>query len=423
MMLFSKGSHTTSLSQTDIKNGLYEALDKLGTKKRVLALPPDITRIHSQSGFLTELLWEYYRNTLTDILPAIGTHNPMTEDELNMMFGKVPKSLFRVHDWRNGFVTLGEVPSSFVSEVSEGLVDYCIPIQVNRLLCEGNYDLIFSIGQVVPHEVVGLANFNKNVFIGTGGFEAINKTHFLGAVYGIERIMGRVNTPVRKVLNYGSINFAGNLPIIYILTVVGMNYSGKPVVYGLFIGDDVECFNLAAELSLKVNIEILDEPLKKVVVYLDPVEYKSTWLGNKGIYRTRMALADGGELIILAPGVSRFGEDADVDKIIRKYGYVGSKKILELVKKNEDLQRNLSTAAHLIHGSSEERFTITYCPGYISKEEIESVNFRYADLRLMMKQYNPESLKYGINIMPNGEKIFYIPNPALGLWAHKLILS
>jgi nickel-dependent lactate racemase len=419
MILFSKGSFTENLTMNDLKSGLFQALERLGGRKKVLALPPDITRFHSQAGPLTEFVWEYYKEKLTDILPATGTHYPMTESEIDMMFGKVPKYLFRVHDWRKGLATLGEVPSEYVREVSDGIVNYSIPIQVDKLLAEGKHDLVLSIGQVVPHEVIGMANYNKNVFVGTGGVDVINKTHFLGAAYGMERIMGRANSPVRSVLNYGSDNFANHLPIVYVLTVVGKDTEGKLLVRGLFIGDDVECFNRAAELSLKVNFELLVEPLKKVVVYLDPSEFKSTWLGNKSVYRTRMAIADGGELIVLAPGLAEFGEDAGIDKLIRKYGYVGTPKVLDLVKKNDDLQQSLSAAAHLIHGSSEGRFNITYCPGKISKEEIQSVKFQYADLSSMMKKYNPEKLKDGFNRMPDGEEIFFISNPALGLWAYK----
>ncbi|MHB8852721.1 MAG: nickel-dependent putative hexonate epimerase [Ignavibacteriaceae bacterium] len=419
MIYYSKGSVDLDLSKEDLRAGLYEALDKLGSRKKVLAIPPDITRLHSSAGILTEYTWEYYKNNLTDILPALGTHYPMTEKEIGIMFGKTPKSLFRVHDWKKGLVTLGVVPSDYVKEISEGAVDYSIPIQVDKLLVEGNFDLILSVGQVVPHEVIGMANHNKNVFIGTGGGEGINKSHFLGAAYGMERIMGRADTPVKRVLNYGSDHFAKNMPIVYVLTVVGKNAKGNLAVKGLFVGDDLECFNLAAELSLKVNFVMLEEPLKKVVVYLDPSEFKTTWLGNKSVYRTRMAIADGGELIVLAPGLKEFGEDKGNDQIIRKYGYVYTPKVLELVKANEDLQNSLGAAAHLIHGTSEGRFSITYCPGHITKEEIESVKFNYADLQMMLQKYNPEKLKDGVNIMPDGEEVFYISNPALGLWAHK----
>jgi nickel-dependent lactate racemase len=330
----------------------------------------------------------------------------------------VPLELFRVHNWRDDVVTLGEVPADYVKQVSGGVVDYPWPAQVNRLLIEGGFDLILSIGQVVPHEVIGIANYNKNIFVGTGGAEGINKSHFLGAAYGMEKIMGRVDTPVRRVVNYADEHFAGDLPIVYVLTVIGQDQQGKLKVRGLFIGDDIECFNLASELSLKVNFEMLDKPLQKVVVYLDPREYKSTWLGNKSIYRTRMAIADGGELIVMAPAVCEFGEDAEIDRLIRKYGYVGTPRVLELVKENEDLRQNLSAAAHLIHGSSEDRFEITYCPGKLSREEVESVNFRYSDLDEMMKRYNPDNLRDGFNTI-GGKEIYYISNPGLGLWSWK----
>lgn len=418
MIYFNQGTVNTELSHELLRKGLYEALDKLGPQKKVLIVPPDFTRYHSMAGILTVMAWEYYGDAITDILPALGTHVAMTENELKTMFGNIPHSLFRVHNWRNDTVTLGEVPVEFVRLVSENQVDFSWPAQVNKLLAEGNFDLILSIGQVVPHEVIGMANYNKNIFVGTGGSEGINKSHFLGAAYGMERIMGRADNPVRKVLNYASEHFAAHLPIVYIHTVIGRTADGNMAAKGLFIGNDSECFDKAAELSLKVNFELLDKPIQKVVVYLDPSEYKSTWLGNKSIYRTRMAIANDGELIILAPGLKEFGEDKEIDRLIRKYGYLTTPEILELVKNNLELRENLSAAAHLIHGSHENRFKVIYCPGKLTKEEIESVNFSYGDLDEMMKKYNPLELKDGFNEV-DGEEIFYISNPALGLWAWK----
>lgn len=419
MLLFKRGSAIEQLTAVDLKNGLYSAFEKIGTRKKVIALPPDFTRFHSHAGELTVSAWEYYRDHLIDILPAIGTHKPMTSDEIAKMFPGVPQRLFRVHDWRNGFATLGTVPGDFIRSISENQVAYDWPAQVAKLLVTGSYDLILSVGQVVPHEVAGMANYNKNIFVGTGGSEGINKSHFLGAAFGMERIMGRADNPVRQVLNYASEKFARQLPIVYVLTVVGRDESGKLVVRGLFIGDDIECFKLASELSLKVNFQMLNESLQKVVVYLDPAEFKSTWLGNKSIYRTRMAIANGGELMVLAPGLKEFGEDIQMDRLIRKYGYVGTPRILELVKRNEDLQQNLGAAAHLIHGSSEGRFSVTYCPGKLTQHDIEQVGFTYADLNGMRKKYNPNELNEGFNIMPDGEQIFFISNPAMGLWAHQ----
>ena len=419
MIYYQNGSIDTGFSSEELKEALFTAFDKIVQRKKVLAIPPDFTRFHSFAGELTNLSHQYFGDKLTDILPALGTHTAMTTEQINTMFGDVPKNLFRVHDWRNDVATLGEVPAEYIREVSEGKIDYSWPAQVNKILIEGGFDLILSIGQVVPHEVIGMANYNKNIFVGTGGAEGINKSHYLGAVYGMERIMGRANNPVRQVLNYASEKFARDLPIIYIQTVVGKNKSGMLGVKGLFIGDDMECFEKASELSLQVNLEMLDKPLNKVVVYLDPSEFKSTWLGNKSIYRTRMAIEDGGELIVLAPGLQEFGEDKQIDKLIRKYGYLTTPEILHLTKDNEDLQNNLSAAAHLIHGSSEERFKIIYCPGNLSKEEIENVHYQYEDINAMLQQYNPSTLKDGFNTMPDGEEIFYISNPALGLWASK----
>lgn len=418
MIFYNRGSANTEISIEELRKGLYEALDKLGPRRKVVIVPPDFTRFHSMAGILTEMAWDYYGDAITDILPALGTHAAMSEHELQKMFGKVPLSLFRVHNWRNDIVTLGNVPVEFIREVSENRVDFSWPAQVNKLLVEGDFDLILSIGQVVPHEVIGMANYNKNIFVGTGGREGINKSHFLGAAFGMERIMGRADNPVRKILNYASEHFATHLPVLYVHTVIARTACGDMAAKGLFIGTDSECFEKAADLSLKVNFELLDKPLKKVVVYLDPSEFKSTWLGNKSIYRTRMAIANDGELIVLAPGLKEFGEDKEIDRLIRKYGYLTTPEILELVKNNLELRENLSAAAHLIHGSHENRFKVTYCPGKLTRQEIESVNFGYGDINEMMRKYDPEKLKDGVNIS-NGEEIFFISNPALGLWAWK----
>jgi nickel-dependent lactate racemase len=418
-LFFAAGSPDTELSPAGYRAGLHEALSKLGERNKVLAVPPDFTRFHSKAGELTEMAWEFYGNKMTDVLPALGTHSPMSDEQIETMYGKTPRHLFRVHDWRNDIVTLGEVPGEFILEVSEGKLDYTWPAQVNKLLRDGEHDVILSIGQVVPHEVVGMANGSKNIFVGTGGVMGIHRSHFLGAVYGMERMMGRADTPVRRVLNYASEHFGDQMPqIVYVQTVVNKNAAGELVMRGLYIGDDTECFDLAAALSLKCNFILMDREINKAVVYLDPHEFHSTWLGNKSIYRTRMALADNAELIVLAPGVREFGEDKQIDTLIRKYGYCGTPATLEAVKNDADLAGNLSAAAHLIHGSSEGRFSIRYCPGHLTQQEIESVHFEYGDLAEYMKKYDPEKLRDGWN-MVDGEEIFYISNPGLGLWAYK----
>jgi nickel-dependent lactate racemase len=351
------------------------------------------------------------------VLPALGTHVAMNPERVAAMFGDMPFDLFKAHNWRTDIETLGEVPAEFIREQSEGKLNYAYPAQVNRLISRGGFDLILSIGQVVPHEVIGMANYNKNILVGTGGRDGINRSHYLGAVYGMERILGRAINPVRNVLNYAADHFLKHLPIVYVQTVVSRRAGGGLAVRGLYIGDDIECFTKAAELSLKVNFEMLDKPIKKAVVYLDPEEFHSTWLGNKAVYRTRMALADGAELIVLAPAVKEFGEDKTIDALIRKYGYRGTPATLKAVEGNADLANELSAAAHLIHGSSEGRFKITWCPGHLSKEEVEGVGFSYGDLNAMLKRYDPSKLRLGVNQV-DGEEIFFISNPGLGLWAH-----
>jgi nickel-dependent lactate racemase len=419
MSLFCKvGSVDTDLSPRQLKDLLTEGLAKLGERNSVLAVPPDQSREHSRAGELTVYAGQYYGDRLKAILPALGTHTAMRQDQLEHMFPGVPLDLFRVHNWRTDIETLGEVPSDFIRDQSEGKLSYAWPAQVNRLISQGGFDLILSIGQVVPHEVIGMANYTKNILIGTGGRESINRSHYLGAVYGMERIMGRADNPVRNVLSYASDHFLRHLPIVYVLTVVGRRADGGLAVRGLFIGDDIECFHLAAELSLKVNFEIVDQPIRKAVVYLDPHEFHSTWLGNKAVYRTRMALADNAELIILAPGVKEFGEDKTIDLLIRKYGYRGTPATLEAVETNTDIAGDLSAAAHLIHGSSEGRFTITWCPGHLTKEEIEGVGFNYGNLGAMLQRYDPKKLKDDYNTI-DGDEIFFISNPGLGLWAHR----
>jgi nickel-dependent lactate racemase len=448
------GSETTKLSDEDIRQEIFSFLEALGDREDVLLLPPDYTRFHSKAGSLTQMICEYYKyipstepptsKTLKsdqilispkiEILPALGTHAPMTKTEIKKMFGtelagKDPTP-FLVHDWRNDVVTIGHAPAEMVKNATHGMVDQPWPAQLNKVVWEKRIHdtntqthkpLVLSIGQVVPHEVMGMANFNKNVFVGTGGVEAINLSHFIGAVHGMERMMGRKDNPLREILNYSSKEFLEKeLDLWYILTVIGSDPKDDSLcVRGLYIGRDIECYSRACDLSLQVNFTLLDTPVKRCVVYLDEDEFHSTWLGNKAIYRTRMAMDDGGELIILAPGVKQFGEDAQIDKLIRKYGYKGTPYTLKLMEEHEELRDNLSAVAHLIHGSTEGRFSVTYSPGHLTRDEVETAGFAYADIEEMSKRYQRDKLRDGWNTDIDGKHFFFVSNPALGLWAVK----
>ena len=456
----SLGSETTALTDDEIKATLHSFLDKIGPREDVMLLPPDFTRFHSQAGKISRFISEYYNFTRSQtqaqgeepaekkqhvetsesspnitILPALGTHFPMTKVQIKNMFGEKlaeKEDAFLVHDWRNDVDTIGHAPKELVEKATNGMVSKPWPAQLNKNVWQRrkhdpkkqpHKSLILSIGQVVPHEVMGMANFNKNLFVGVGGVEAINLSHFIGAVHGMEKMMGRASNPLRSILNYASEHFLQReLDLWYILTVMGANKeTGAIEMRGFYIGNDIECYNLACDLSLKVNFTMLVREPKKIIVHLDEDEFHSTWLGNKSIYRTRMAIADEGELIVLAPGVRQFGEDGKIDKLIRAHGYIGTPAILSAMEDNEDLKENLSAVAHLIHGSSEGRFSITYCPGHLTKEETEGVGFKYGDLEEMEALYDVYSLKDGWNNVThaNGveEEIYFISNPALGLWA------
>jgi nickel-dependent lactate racemase len=432
-----QGSPLSDFSGGELDQLFSQALSRaaaaIGGVSKTLVLPPDITRFHSRAGFFTDIACRELGGAVT-VLPALGTHIPMTAEELGRMFPHTPRDKFQTHNWRDDVVELGRIETDWVEKASAGAVRYDWPVQVNRSLRDGGFDLILSIGQVVPHEVIGMANHAKNIFVGAGGKEAIDKSHFAGAAYGMERMMGRTDTPVRALFDEGFRRFGDQLPpVLWVLTVIGPRSKeeaakkkpapekqGSLAVRGLFVGFGRECFEKAAALAREVNVDILDKPIKKAVVYLEPDEFRTTWLGNKAIYRTRMAMADGGELLILAPGLERFGEDRDIDALIRKHGYRPAAVIRERVRGDPELAANLSAAAHLIHGSSEGRFTVRYCPGPgISRAEIESVGYEWGSLDEALNHYDISELSLGWNTASGGERIFFVPNPALGLWAER----
>jgi nickel-dependent lactate racemase len=386
--------------------------------QRLLLVPPDHTRLASQAGTITEWLWHRLNGSVqVDIMPALGTHQPMSPNECVLMFGDVPFESIVPHRWREELEQLGEISRDEMSQLSNGRFNEPMRVELNRRIVSGEYDLILSIGQVVPHEVIGFANYTKNVCIGTGGKDIIHKSHFLGAACDMETIMGRVDTPVRAVIDAAFDRYVRPRANVKFLLSVVEETGGEAILRGLFAGTDRNCYTQAADLSSQVNITVLDEPIDRCIVYLDPREFSSTWLGNKSIYRTRMAMADGGELIVLAPAVRTFGEDATIDRLIRRHGYRGTPSTRAAIDSDPDLQNNLSAAAHLIHGSSEGRFSITYCvPDEMKRDEIEGVGFSYRRFANAASEFPIESLQDGWQETDNGQRFYFIRNPALGLW-------
>lgn len=414
---FLQSGNPEGLSNLAIRQTLLESQGSFSGLRKVLIIPPDSTRLHAYAGSLVRLLLSLLPGSCqVDILPALGTHQPMSAADLDLAFPGIPHHFFRVHNWRRDIQKIGKVSTAFMAKLSSGRFNQAVSVEVNKLLLDPSYDRIFSIGQVVPHEVAGMANYNKNLLIGCGGPSMINASHLLGALCGMESTMGRDNTPVHQLFDYAESRFLNDPRIQYLLTVTTVNSAGKVQVQGLGVGRGRSLFRQVVKLSQQKNITLLERPVKKAVVYLRPDEFKSTWVGNKAIYRTRLMMASGGQLIIIAPGVEKFGEDPSIDTLIRKYGYFGTERTLKALTEKPELQANQSAAAHLIHGSSEGRFEVVYAPGGLAAQEIQSVGFTYLNPAEAQRIYPIESLKPGFNQV-NGEEIYYIDNPALGLWA------
>lgn len=416
---------------------LREIVDDIATSeivlrgaKRVLLVPPDHTRLHSRAGEIAGFLYERLSAAGCEVavLPALGTHAAMTPREAELLFGgRIPFDRILRHRWREGLVRLGEIGADEISALSAGRMTDPIPVEVDEVLLDG-WDLVVSAGQVGPHEVIGMANFTKNLVIGLGGAPTINRTHFLGAVCDMETIMGRAHSPVRDVVDAAFDRFlADRVPVLWMLTVMQDTPEGV-VQRGFFAGrggsadSGGAAYDAAAGLSARCNIDVIPQPWSRVTCWLNPDELTTTWVANKAVYRTRMAIADGGELVVLAPGVSRFGEDPVVDTLIRRHGYRGTPATLAALDRDPELADNLGAAAHLIHGSSEGRFRIVYCTdpdtGGLTRDEVEGVGYEWRSLRAELDRLGVDGgTATGARADRDDAPFTHIANPALGLWA------
>ena len=386
--------------------------------KSVLLLPPDITRSHSGAGWITA---QYYRELKKKgaevrVMPALGTHMPMTREECVHMFGEeIPEEAYLVHDFRRSVGPIGSVPAEVMEEISQGLFHEEVAVSVNRELTSGKYDALISIGQVIPHEVAGMASYSKNILVGCGGGDLINASHFLGVYYGLENLLGRDHNPVRDLFDYIQVRLLDKLlPLTFVQTVM-VSVNGEDTYRGVYIGRDRQPFEAAVALSQQVNFTVLDRPVHTCVVWMDPESYHSTWVTNKAIYRTELAVEKGGEIIVIAPGVHTFGENDLADSIIRRYGYLSREEVLRLKETEPALAENLSMAGHLIHGTA-DGIRITYCTDRLSREEVEGVHYGYMTVEEALKAFPCEEWKTGWHRAADGREIYFVRNAALGMW-------
>ncbi len=418
MKEYSAKSFDGVISDQEVFRVLDQTLEQVKGAKRVLLVPPDITRCYSYAGKITGYCYrKLAKEAEVKIMPALGTHRMMTrEEQVSFIGGDIPESAYLYHNWRTDTVKIGTIPAAYIEKISDGTSRLDIDAEVNKCLVDGSFDLILSIGQVVPHEVVGMANYSKNILVGLGGRQMINQSHMVGAIYNLENIMGETDTPVRLLFDYAEENFLKDVPLAYILTVT-TEENHEAQIHGIFTGAARRPFEQAAELAKRWNITYLPKRVHKVVAYLEPEEFTSTWVGNKAIYRSRMIIEDGGELLVLAPGLLHFGENDEVDGLIRQYGYRGTPYALNLWKDGKFANADM-VAAHIMHGSTEGRFTVTYATdtSKVTKEEVESIGYCHMDYQEAAARYDMEKLPDGYYTMPDGEEIYVIKTPALGLW-------
>lgn len=411
------------LKAQEWQDALRAVTQSLGADvKRVLLVAPDNTRGLGMAGTLTNFFYQELSARCTvHVLIGLGAHMPMTDQEIRDFFGDaIPLDHYIQHDWRNDVEQIGVVPAEVVFEISNGRFNKPIEVEVNKAVASGNYDQIISIGQVVPHEILGMANFSKSFFVGAGGYNLISKTHILAPLCGAEFAVGNIDNPVRKVFDYAHTHFLKDLPILFIMTVTTLSDKEEIRLEGLFIGETREAFEQAAALSAAKNMIYIDKPQKKVVTCLDEVEFRSTWVGDKAIQRTHTIMAEGGELIILAPGIKQFGDDEITDQVMRKYGYIKKAEIAALINDpTSDLAQNLAAAGQLMVTSPDGRFKVTYAVKHLTREEVEGVGFNYMDYYAAKEYYAVDTLKEGYNTMPDGEEIYFIKNPGMGFWSIK----
>ena len=380
----------TGLSSSTLTAIVHEALDVIKPGERVLAIIPDKTR-DDNTDFLFPVATEFLTRrgvASFDALVAQGTHPPMTEAQKLSKIGRASFAgqLFD-HRWDKAeeLITIGELSASTVKELTGGLIEHAVPVSINKLLAPGVYDTVLVFGATVPHEVAGFAGGAKYFFPGVAGPELTHTTHWLGALAGIENIIGQVETPTRRLIEAAADLIAAR--VISINSVVSRNGDQELVTYGLFAGDIREAFRRAAAVSRQVHIRYTGRKYRTVVALLDP-HYDEMWVGGKASYKLGAIVEDGGELIIYAPHLTKLSETHGA--LIEKYGYAPLEVVRDMLGASPELRENLCIAAHLAHvayagrtdeqGRTVPRYRITMATG-LDEETCRRVNLGYLDYR------------------------------------------
>ncbi|HEX8352266.1 MAG TPA: lactate racemase domain-containing protein [Pyrinomonadaceae bacterium] len=390
-----RGAPDLDLSPAELRAIVEQALLTVGPGARVLAIVPDKTRDDN-----TDVLFPFAAEILAargaeqfDALVAQGTHMPMTEDEKRAKVGLGEGAALPLlgqifdHQWNRPeeLVDLGELSAERVNELTGGLISESVKVNLNRLLAPGVYDTVLIFGATVPHEVAGFAGGAKYFFPGVAGPDLTHATHWLGALASIERVIGRVETPTRHMIEAA----ADLVParVISLNTVVTRGEDERLRTHALFCGDVREAFRRAAEVSRQVHIRYTGRKYRRVVALLDE-HYDELWVGGKASYKLGGIIEEGGELIVYAPHLRAISETHGL--LIEKYGYAPIDRVREMVALSTELRSNLAVAAHLAHvsyaGSRDEsgkvvpRYRITLASA-LDEATCRRVNLGFMDHR------------------------------------------
>ncbi len=419
------GGAADALDAQDLRAIVDQALAEVPADARVLAIVPDRTRDDN-----THLLFPMAAQALAgrrisklDALVAQGTHRPMTDaqkrEKIGATAGAAVPGLGRIfdHQWdrADALVQLGELSAARVAELTDGLIHESVPVRLNALLAPGVYDLVLVFGGTVPHEVAGFAGGAKYFFPGVAGPELTHLTHWLGALATIEQVIGRIETPTRRVIEEAAALVT--TPVISFTSV--MTRDGDTLrTHALFAGEIRASLRRAAAVSQQVHIKYTGRRYRRVVALLD-AHYDELWVGGKASYKLGSVIEEGGELIIYAPHMREIS--ATHGALIEKYGYAPLEQVRDMVEGSDELRGNLCVAAHLAHvsyasarnaaGHLVPRYRITLASG-ISEEVCQRVKLGYLDWRTFPREAyvaDPDTL-----IVENAGRDLYLVHPDAG---------